>query len=41
MGQNRVISIMIADDNREFCQLIQEYLEQEDDMRVDGVAYNG
>ncbi|NLP17798.1 MAG: sporulation transcription factor Spo0A [Firmicutes bacterium] len=36
-----LISIMIADDNKEFCDLLLEYIDKESDLRVDGVAYNG
>ena len=32
---------MIADDNKEFCDLLLEYIDKESDLRVDGVAYNG
>lgn len=35
------IEVLLADDNREFTQLLQEYIEQQDDMEVMGVAYNG
>ncbi|PWI58772.1 sporulation transcription factor Spo0A [Sulfoacidibacillus thermotolerans] len=33
--------ILIADDNREFAELLMEYLSEESDMEVVGVAYNG
>jgi two-component system response regulator (stage 0 sporulation protein A) len=35
------ISVMIADDNKEFCDLVCEYLEEQPDLKVEGVAYNG
>lgn len=35
------IKVLIADDNREFCEVLKEYLENQDDMTVVGVAYNG
>lgn len=35
------IRVMIADDNKEFCVLVQEYIEEQDDMQLVGVAYNG
>ncbi len=35
------IRVLIADDNKEFVNLLHEYLEQQDDMHVVGVAYNG
>ena len=30
------IQVMLADDNREFTQLLTEYVEQQDDMEVIG-----
>lgn len=39
--QKNLISVMIADDNKEFCNLVQEYINKQEDMRVDGIAYNG
>lgn len=35
------IKIVLVDDNKEFCELVKEYLDQQEDMRVVGVAYNG
>lgn len=35
------IRVMIADDNREFCELVREYIEEQNDMQLVGVAYNG
>lgn len=35
------IRVMLADDNKEFCELVQEYIEEQDDMQLVGVAYNG
>ncbi len=35
------ISVLIADDNVEFCRMLQEYLEQSGDMTVRGVAKDG
>lgn len=35
------IRIAIADDNREFVGIIQEYLAEQPDIEVAGVAYNG
>lgn len=40
MGLDR-IKVAIADDNREFCQLLKEYLDQQSDMEPVGVAHNG
>lgn len=35
------ISILIADDNREFCEILQEYISTQEDFNMLGVAYNG
>ncbi len=35
------IKIAIADDNREFVGIIQEYLQQQPDIELVGAAYNG
>lgn len=35
------IRVAIADDNREFVGIIQEYLAEQPDIEVAGVAYNG
>ncbi|RUS48080.1 sporulation transcription factor Spo0A [Cohnella sp. AR92] len=35
------IEVFLADDNREFTNLLSEYIEEQDDMTVIGVAYNG
>ncbi|WP_027417557.1 sporulation transcription factor Spo0A [Aneurinibacillus terranovensis] len=35
------IRVMLADDNREFTELLREYLNEQDDIEVMGVAYNG
>ncbi|HHU33268.1 MAG: sporulation transcription factor Spo0A [Zhaonellaceae bacterium] len=35
------INILIADDNREFCEILQEYISTQDDFNMLGVAYNG
>lgn len=37
----RTIEVLLADDNREFVTLLSEYVDQQDDMKVVGVAYNG
>lgn len=39
--QKGAISILIADDNKEFCDLVQDYLNEQPDMRVEGVAHHG
>lgn len=35
------IKIVMADDNREFVNLLSSYFEEQDDMEVIGVGYNG
>jgi len=40
MGENK-IRIILADDNREFCQLLKEHLDSHSDLSVLGVAHNG
>ncbi|MBO8163121.1 MAG: sporulation transcription factor Spo0A [Brevibacillus sp.] len=35
------ISVVLADDNREFVNLLEEYINNQHDMNVIGVAYNG
>lgn len=35
------IRVVIADDNREFSEIMQEYLNQQPDIDLVGVAYNG
>ena len=35
------IKIIIADDNRNFCQMLQNYLQGQADLSIVGVAYNG
>jgi len=37
----RSIKIFIADDNREFCELLKEFIAQEDDFTLVGIANNG
>ena len=35
------IRVAVADDNREFVGIIQEYLSEQPDIEVAGVAYDG
>lgn len=35
------IKVFLVDDNRELVQMMEEYLESQDDMEIVGVAYNG
>lgn len=38
---SKEIKIIVADDNRSFCQMLQNYLQGQDDLNIVGVAYNG
>lgn len=38
MGKVRVL---VCDDNREFCELLREYVQGEEDLELAGSAYNG
>lgn len=38
---NKSISVLIADDNKDFCDIISEYLNKHDDIEVVGVANDG
>ncbi|MGE5589377.1 MAG: sporulation transcription factor Spo0A [Bacillota bacterium] len=38
MGKVRVL---VCDDNREFCELLREYVQGQEDLELAGVAYNG
>jgi two-component system response regulator (stage 0 sporulation protein A) len=35
------IKIVVADDNRSLCQMLQDYLQSQEDLQVVGLAYNG
>lgn len=35
------IKLLIVEDNKEFCELLEEYFREEGDFEVTGVAYNG
>jgi two-component system response regulator (stage 0 sporulation protein A) len=35
------IEVLLADDNREFANLLSEYISEQEDLSVVGVAYNG
>lgn len=35
------IDVLLADDNREFTTLLSEFISEQDDMNVCGIAYNG
>lgn len=35
------ISVLIVDDNREFCEMLEDYLISTDEFSIIGIAYNG
>jgi len=35
------IEVLLADDNREFTNLLSEYISEQSDMTITGIAYNG
>ncbi|WP_031514833.1 sporulation transcription factor Spo0A [Desulfofalx alkaliphila] len=35
------IKVLVADDNREFCELLKEFVNSQDDLVLSGIAYNG
>lgn len=37
----KAIKLVIADDNREFCELLKEFISQQEDLVLAGVANNG
>ncbi len=41
ISMNDNVRIMLIDDNKEFCQLLSEYLNEQDNFEVVGIAYNG
>lgn len=41
MKTGKKITLLIADDNKEFCELIREFFVNESDMEISGVAYDG
>ena len=40
MGKNK-INVVIIDDNREFCSIINDYLTNHEDIIVNGIGNNG
>lgn len=38
---NEPIRVLVADDNREFCEVLGEYINKQPDMRLAGVAHSG
>ncbi len=41
MGVKEKTKVLLADDNRDFCELLKELIEKQSDMELTGVAYNG
>ncbi len=39
--ENSLIKVIIADDNRELCQLLQDHIKKQPDMALVGTAFNG
>lgn len=37
----KAIKVLIADDNRDFCELLKEFINQQDDFVLVGIANNG
>lgn len=37
----KVVKVLIADDNREFCELLKEFINQQEDFQLSGIASNG
>ncbi|AEF94930.1 sporulation transcriptional activator Spo0A [Desulfotomaculum nigrificans CO-1-SRB] len=37
----KAIKVLIADDNREFCEVLKEFINQQDDFVLVGIANNG
>ncbi len=38
---NGKIKVLIVDDNKDFCEILSEYLQKQDDIEIVGVANNG
>jgi two-component system response regulator (stage 0 sporulation protein A) len=38
---NERITVLIADDNKDFCDIISQYLSRQDDIEVVGIAHDG
>ena len=39
--EKQSINVLIADDNQELCQLVGQYIEQQDDLNLVGTAHDG
>lgn len=40
LGQNK-IKVLLADDNKDFCDVLSSYLSKQEDIEVTGVSYDG
>lgn len=38
---NKKVKVLIADDNKDFCDILREYLEKQEDIEIVGIANNG
>lgn len=38
---NEKITVLIADDNKDFCEIINQYLSKQGDIEVVGTAHDG
>ena len=38
---NEKITVLIADDNKDFCDIIGQYLSKQDDIELAGIAHDG
>ncbi|NMA04362.1 MAG: response regulator, partial [Clostridiales bacterium] len=39
--EDKKIKVLIVDDNKDFCDIMNEYLEKQDDIEVVGIANDG
>jgi len=39
--EENVIRVVLADDNKDFCNILEEYIEQQNDIELVGIAHNG
>lgn len=39
--QQKQINVVIVDDNKEFCNILNDYLSAEESIRISGIAYDG
>lgn len=41
LSKERAIRVLVADDNEEFCELVEDFIQVEDDLELAGVAHDG